>query len=768
MSGAKKDFAGYFSQLFAANATTAASDATELATRLRDLATAAGDLKASAAAEQKRRTTARAWVKDRKDRNVLVKLWDDATESADDGKPPVGQADPPRHTSTTVTVASRDTPAPGSGSGSGGTSSARPSELRSFAKACTTWNGELADRPAGLSAKLVDFASKCRWGTLDGSGVVAGFKAWNTANDNDVTWANALADAFHKAASDGSVVTLSNSALAAALAAQHVTVNRDDLTIDPAVAVGHPPSTGYAMDPVNTATGNFVETEIDLGFPTATAGLVFPRTYNSVDTSASGGFGPGWSSWAAARLEFTASTARMRHDDGRVSVFPRARHGHSGQEGQEGQDGQGEEWERAVGERLWLSRTTTAAGGFRVRDRDGATWDFTGDGRLARTATGPGTRTTFTYDDQDRLTRITHARGRWLDLAWGREPGWGSDRVTALTASDGRTACYTYDEYGRLVAASGDRGARTYRWNEQGLLTAVVDADGVVEVDNAYDTARRVARQTTRHGRTVRFTYLSGRTTVVSDLDGARSNTWLHDARGRLVGVVDADERRQSMSYDAFGNLVLCTDRAGQTTVHGYDDQGRRIRTVTPAGADLTYGYDTLGRVTTVVTEEGAVSEYSYLGINPRPVTLTDPEGGVTRFTWETGLLTGVTDPAGVHVGFGYDAHGDLTSVTDAEGNTARLERDGVGRVTAAVSPGGARTQYRYDGAGQLVSLQDPNGSRWRYEYTAAGRLAAVVDPYGARTTTVHGPHGEPVASTDPLGSGVPQSGVRQGPWPIG
>ena len=47
---------------------------------------------------------------------------------------------------------------------------------------------------------------------------------------------------------------------------------------------------------------------------------------------------------------------------------------------------------------------------------------------------------------------------------------------------------YGYDPAGRLVAATGRLGTRTYRWDEADLVTAVIDADGVVEAENAYDS----------------------------------------------------------------------------------------------------------------------------------------------------------------------------------------------------------------------------------------------------------------------------------------
>ena len=148
----------------------------------------------------------------------------------------------------------------------------------------------------------------------------------------------------------------------------------------------------------------------------------------------------------------------------------------------------------------------------------------------------PARRSKF-HHDGDRLTRMEHECGRAIDLVWE------GDRVTEAVASDGRRVRYRYDPAGRLVAATGPLGTRTYRWGEDGRMSAVIDADGVVEAENAYDSGGRVVRQRSPFGRVTRFSYLPGRITVVSDEDGERSNTWIADERGRLVGVVDAHGR---------------------------------------------------------------------------------------------------------------------------------------------------------------------------------------------------------------------------------
>lgn len=716
-----EDFKGYYSQLFQQNGGVQATDATLLAARLREVASGVEQLAREATSEQQRRVTAREWKKRQDDRNLLQQGVDLIFGGED---PPVGP--PAQPVTLTFAQAQTGTRQPLQGSGSTGTSSARPSNLRTFATNSAGANEALAGHPGLLRDAYGTFTAGCGWGTLTADSVWTGFDAYLTANGNDVSWANAVAGAFESAGGSG-VVTASNAAITQSLAAAGVNAERQDLQIDPPQALGAPPTTGYANDPVNTATGNFLEPECDLAFTGGAATLRLTRMYNSLNAGV-GAFGPGWSSWTEAGLRFTDDSARWVHADGREVVFPR----------------EGAGWARATTEAYWLAATPD---GYAVTDNRGGDWAFDASGALVSFGRGPGTRVTLRHD-AGRLVSLAHERGRSITLTWA------DDRVVAATASDGRHIEYAHDE-GRLVAASGPQGTRSYRWNAAGLVDRVTDGDGVHEATNTYDDLGRVATQVSRHGRLTRFTYLPGRVTLVDDPDGSRSNTWIHDRQGRLVGVVDADDHRQSMAYDQHGNAVMVTARDGAVTLAEFDDRGRRTTQVLPSGARIDSRYDGADRLVEVALEGGdgvATTRYAYDGASRNPSTLTDAEGGVTRFEWEANLLRAVVDPTGVRVTYAYDEHGDLVATTSADGHTALLERDAAGRVTAATTPGGHRTTYHWDERGVLAGRTDPDGGAWRFEHSAAGRLTATIDPYGARTEVTHDEAGEAASTTDALG----------------
>ena len=719
-----EDFEGYYAQLFQQNGSVQASDATLVAIRLREIATAVGDLKRAAAAEQKRRETARAW-KQRQDHRNLFQMVGDWLSGGE--QPPVGPPDPePQLSVTAVTPQPRQ---PLTGSSSTGVSSGRPANLRSFATNSLGGNEELRPKAAAVRSAYNDFTGSCGWGRLEASGVISGFDSYISANDEDVRWANVVAEAFEAAGSSGTV-TAPNASITAAIEAAGVNAERTELKIDPPQAYGAPPTTGYANDPVNTATGNFLEPETDMAFDGGCSALLMGRMYNSLNREV-GAFGPGWSSWTEAGLRFDDSQARWTQFDGREILFPRL----------------GEGWDRATTEAFWL---TAEDEGHRITDNKGGWWRFDAAGRLVEYAAGEGFAIALRWVE-GRLQCLTHERGRSVSLVWD------DDRVQAAESSDGRRVEYVYDDDRRLVAAVSDRGTRRYDWDEAGLMFRITDGDGVVEVENTYDDRGRVTTQRSQHGRITHFTYLPGHMTGVADADGNRSNVWVHDAWGRLVRIVDSDGQSTSLARDRYGNVVMSTERDGGITVSEYDHRSRLITRVTPSGARVENEWDEQDRLCAVqvyASDEPATTTFTYEGSSRLPSCVVDGTGGVTKLEWERGQLTQVEDPTGVRFLVGYDEHGDVVVMADGAGNASRLERDVMGRIVASITPMGNVTRYVWD-ADRLTARIDPDGARWGFEYTAAGRLEATVDPLGARTVIAHDECGEASLVTDPLGRGT-------------
>ena len=82
-----------------------------------------------------------------------------------------------------------------------------------------------------------------------------------------------------------------------------------------------------------------------------------------------------------------------------------------------------------------------AAAGLVLAWFDGRRWEFDAAGRPVRTWAGPGTSVRFVHED-DRLVELVHEHGRTVTVEWDRDSG--TDRVVAVSGSDGRRVDYRY------------------------------------------------------------------------------------------------------------------------------------------------------------------------------------------------------------------------------------------------------------------------------------------------------------------------------------
>ncbi|HMG40030.1 MAG TPA: DUF6531 domain-containing protein, partial [Acidimicrobiales bacterium] len=742
---------GRYGDEFDQRVASCVADAGRFVLSLRDAADRLDELARLARQEQDRRTQAREWEASQDDGgggglmgtiNDAVDTVDDFLTGEDDLPPPPPPVEPPLiplyDPGPTVREVSLPPLAPsGSGVGvpasgfvgggrGGGVSSGEPAALDTWVTSSRGSDEAVLTRKGTLDGLHGDFTATLGWGSFDASSLLGGMGTWLTWNGTDALWVATVAQAFR----DAGTGTVSDAVIAAQVDAAGLDGTRTAVTYDSPAAWGEPPTSGYADDPVNTASGNFVEAEVDLEVGGLARLLRFTRTYNSRSDRV-GAFGPGWSSWASVRLRAEPDGAHWVGPDGQEVVVPRSSAG---------------EYPRVVG----LAGLVVPEGdGLALAALGGGSrLVFDAAGHLRRADAGPGTEVRFVHDG-DRLVELRHEGGRSVRLEWE------GDRVVAVRCSDGRSVTYAYDE-GRLVSASGGaRGLRGYEVDERGRVVAVTDADGVVEVRNRYDDDGRVVEQLSPFGRRSRYRYLGGRVTVVDDAEGP-ANSYVHDDRGRLVGAIDGHGHELRKAYDRWGNPVRVTERDGTATLLEWDDRSRLVRREAADGSWFAFDHDDQGRLLATAASTGATTRFRYEGVERTPVEVVDPEGGVTRLDVHDGLVHRLVDPDGVELRFGFDAHGELTSITDGLGNTATFERDEAGRVVATESPTGHRTEQAYDPAGRIVARRDgadgADGAEWRYEWSAAGRLRAVVDPLGARRELRFGSHGEAEQVVDELG----------------
>ena len=172
----------------------------------------------------------------------------------------------------------------------------------------------------------------------------------------------------------------------------------------------------------------------------------------------------------------------------------------------------------------------------------------------------------------------------------------------------------------------------------------------------------------------------------------------------------------QSYTYDADGNLLTTTRLADADT----------------AAAETVMAYDTLGNVISITDPEGGVTRFTAHDIMGNVLTKEDARGKLWQYVYDAaGRLEEAIDPLGQTTRIFYDKKGNKVREVDAEDRETLFEYDQHGNLLRRTDPLGNATVFTYNADGKLLSQTDAEGKVVRYEYDADGRLVKTVDGNG-------------------------------------
>lgn len=365
-----------------------------------------------------------------------------------------------------------------------------------------------------------------------------------------------------------------------------------------------------------------------------------------------------------------------------------------------------------------VGRSWTAGGQLAgVADPHGSTsYGYDDQGRLRR-ITGAGGDSLFSYDTADRLVAMTRPNG--LSTAWTYAGGLIQKQETSLGSEAVQTASVTRDASGRPQVITDQLGAHVVEHDDNGQVTSVDHpaTSGIADETYTYDRA-------------------GNRTSWA----GNAADMVTYDVANRLL-----TDGSFTYTYDHEGRLLTRTARAGGgVTRFEWNDLGQLVRVTPPSGPAITYSYDALGRrIETAVG--GDATRTVYAGDNPllryrgsvlesrfdnglgADGTVSVTSGGATRYPLAdgSGTVTAISDASGgVTDRFGFDTFGNPAAGQAAPPSDAfhGFEADPAGMYDAR-----ART---YDpGTGRFIT-EDPLASENAYPY-AVNAPDRVSDPSG-------------------------------------
>ncbi|UVS79156.1 DNRLRE domain-containing protein [Actinokineospora sp. UTMC 2448] len=234
---------------------------------------------------------------------------------------------------------------------------------------------------------------------------------------------------------------------------------------------------------------------------------------------------------------------------------------------------------------------------------------------------------------------------------------------------------------------------------------------------------------------------------------------------GRVI--VLADEAPMQSIRDKFGNTTTITRAPAPPWTDGKVRLNGPITQITsPSGRWVKFTYDSGNppRVAAIEDNLGRRVSYTYDSTG-RLSTVTGPDGGVTRYTWENGLLKTITKPNGNrYLENEYDAEKRVKRQVEADGGVTTFDYTAVNGViteTRMTDPRGHVQRFTFNAKGRVLTdtraFGTPLAQTLTHEYDTAGvRRVATVDALGRRTTYAYNDLGQ-VSETVTL-AGTPEA----------
>ena len=657
----------------------------------------------------------------------------------------------------------------------GSTVSIIPHNVYQYGQITFSMNAELGQAQHRVASTYAQFRSNTSWGTFNADSLIAALHTWIEDVHEDATWLGKVAQ---------------NELMHDDIPMHHL------LQVPGASITGVNISSGYANDPVNVASGNFIESEVDLRSRVNSV-LRLERTYNSVlaalPNAPRGAFGKGWSSVLDSRLEQNSDSISWHTADGRELVFERDANSASG-------------YARTPNAPYWLEKVTESVlDAAPTHNVESASAPFEEDTEGQEALWGA------LYSAVNKAVKSAyHLSPASCEVAESTEPTyyWSVTNHSGsryFYAPSGELVAFMEGHPSSAVVALYSRGPKANPDEEfvaqrPSALIQPLSAQGIIFSYDAQNFVYGASLVNFSEGSSEEHS--SGQ--VESQLNDAR---YIYNSAGVLCEVQRPDGTRRyeqtednlihrvwnetgycevENSYDADGRIVAQKTEHGRNISYRYEhglmtviedsgtgehaniwrsnEHGQLVSLVAGDGSRQSMRYNSYGYRTYICERDGSVTHRSY-DERARLVSENTPEGAVHRYTWDeydrmiahrimnknrrAGTLTEtrytysqnpldpnpltITRNGGNTTYLEWDNAGHCTAVADESGFKQHFTYNDRGQLLSSTDSGGAQTQYSYDAAGNLSSVTNPLGYTQYFEWDASGRLSAVTDAMGAR-----------------------------------
>ncbi|KRP72963.1 type IV secretion protein Rhs [Pseudomonas paralactis] len=494
-------------------------------------------------------------------------------------------------------------------------------------------------------------------------------------------------------------------------------------------------------NPVHSATGAKVlggEEELDFILP-GLLNIVWQRFYSSLDTRQGSLFGAGWSVGYEVAVEIDADENLTYIDEqGRrleIGYIPLSGGAFSPGEG--------------------LAVRRSAEGAVLIESTEGLYRLFETDPlnsarmRLHLLGDRNEGRIFLDYDAQGRLCRLRDTHDLMhVDLIYTVEhPGRVSHIERRYLRQDHFNARSDV-----LVS---------YRYDSNGDLAEVLDAQSTTQRRFAYDARRRLVEHQLPSGLRCFYQWAEvegpgGPEWRVSRhwTDAGDEYTFEYDLDAGITRVTDGLMRVSTRHWNPQFQITRYVNNLGYIWQFEWSDDRQLLAAIDPQGGQWSFNYDESGNLSAVIDPLGRTSGTRWLAHWALPEVETDTAGHSWHYRYDQrGNCIEEVDPLGNRTRYVYDGFGQPVRIFDATEKARTLHWNEWSQLVEEVDCSGYPTRYQYDAFGNLVVQTNAEGESVRYRYSPQGLLLECQLPDGRVEQLQRSTSGYLTAYIDPAGS---------------
>jgi len=421
---------------------------------------------------------------------------------------------------------------------------------------------------------------------------------------------------------------------------------------------GMPRFCAFGGDPVNMSTGNFVYSKEDIAVP-GRFPIHFERFYNAIDGTDSV-LGINWTHNFNIQLHTEEDFVHIVFADGHVETFEELEENKyvSPLESQEMLTKTEDGWmlsspsmEKYIFDQEGMLQSILDASGNQTK------LEHT-DGLLSKVSTLSGSLS-FVYDEQKRLATLSDHTGRTMELEYS------DHRLSKVTHPSGAVHQYAYDE--------------------QDLLSEVMNPLDVSIVKNEYDSNSRMVKQYLPDGGTMEYTYDDNEKTTTFTQQNGTAIVYKRDDLHRTTAVVYLDGE-ETFEYNVNNQRTSTTDKLGNKTQFGYDKNGNLASVENALGVKTELRYDQACNQLSSVAIDAQVKIKNTYDDDGNLVAIEDALKNRTTLSYlQNGIPETITQPDGSQIQLTYDERRNITKIVDGTGKATEYRYDALNRAVATI-----------------------------------------------------------------------------------